>query len=95
MSRFHGNDHACPHCGLLYKRFTTGFSYRDVYVMLMDYSTDPKEWKYKRRNTVLGAMFQLKQDLWKKHVGEECPRHPRNLEAMQHVQLATADLVPF
>lgn len=93
MSRFHGNDTPCPHCGIKYRRFTIGFSYRDVYVMLMDYSTDPKDWRYKRRNTVLGHMYQLKQQLWKKHVEEECEKHPRNVEAMAHAQ--ALDAVPF
>lgn len=84
MSRYKGNDDVCPHCGLKYRRLNTGLRYYDVYVMLMDYSEDTKDWTYKRRNTVLGKWFQIKQSMWDYHVNEGgCPQDPRNVAASE------------
>jgi hypothetical protein len=38
--------------------------------MLADYSPDRGEWKYKRRHTVLGKLFQIKQEMWSQHLDE-------------------------
>jgi hypothetical protein len=70
MSRYAGNHDPCPHCGLLYKYFGTGLTYSDVWLMMADHSEDSSEWKYKKRNTVLGKWFQVKQEMWKKHIRE-------------------------
>lgn len=73
MSRYKGNNDACPHCGTLYKRFRTGLTYQDVFTMLKDYSDDRADWKYKRRGTVLGKWHQHKKELWQRHLDAECP----------------------
>lgn len=73
MSRYHGNDQACPVCGLRYGKFRTGHTYQEVYDLMKDNSDDPADWKYKRRNTVLGYWFQLKQELWEHHL-DQCHR---------------------
>lgn len=70
MSRYRGNAEECPTCGVRYGDFRTGLTYREVYIMLMDNSDDPQEWKYKRRATVLGYWFGLKQEMWKMHQWE-------------------------
>lgn len=75
MSRYKGNDEECPKCGISYKAFKTGFAYRDVWIMLSDYSPDSAEWRYKRRGTILGKLFEMKQEFWKQHL-EECGREP-------------------
>jgi hypothetical protein len=36
--------------------------------MLWSYSDDPRDWRYKRRNTVLGKWCQIKQQLWEEHI---------------------------
>lgn len=71
MSRYSGNSQECPGCGVTYGDFRTGLTYREVRQMLWDYSPDPAEWTYKRRGTVLGNWFAIKQQLWARHV-EEC-----------------------
>lgn len=87
MSRYHGNGQACPHCGLTYGRFRTGFSYYSVFEYLKDYSDDSSEWRYKRRATVLGAWHQIKREMWFAHVEMGgCEKDPRNLEALSEVQ---------
>lgn len=90
---YRGDAEKCPHgCGLSYGRFRTGLRYHDVFILLMDYSEDPDEWKYKRRGTVLGKWFQIKQQMWLYHTDEGgCPEDPRNLEA----ERAHEDPVPF
>lgn len=47
-----------------YDRFRTGLSYSDVLSMLWSNSEDSKDWKYKRRGTVLGLWHQLKKGMW-------------------------------
>jgi len=71
MSQYVGNHDPCPHCGLLYKDFKTGTSYAEIWLSMSDNSKDSADWKYKKRNTVMGKWFQIKQELWKKHI-EEC-----------------------
>lgn len=70
MSRYKGNAERCPGCKITYKRFTTGFTYDQVKQMLWDNSTDSADWKYKRRGTVLGMWFSIKQELWERHKDE-------------------------
>lgn len=47
-----------------YDRFRTGLRYRDVYRMLWSPSQDSRDWRYKRRGTVLGLWRQLKLEMW-------------------------------
>lgn len=65
MSKHFRNSRACPHCGLTYGAFRTGFTFRDVYHMIFDRP-------HKRRNGVLGAWCELKRQLWDRHVETEC-----------------------
>lgn len=94
MSSYKGNADTCPHgCGLTYRRLKTGLRYYDVFTLLMDYSTDRDEWKYKRRHTVLGKWHEIKQSQWKYHCEEGgCPNDPRNVAAEQSV-VALGDAV--
>ena len=75
MSRYKGNDEKCPHCGIKYRLFRTGFTYREVKLMAWDNSDDPKQWTYKRRGTVLGRWHAIKQELWAKHISTGCPEY--------------------
>lgn len=59
-----------------YDAFRTGLTYGDVFGLLWSHSSDSKQWKYKRRGTVLGLWHQLKQDAWKQHVAECTGEHP-------------------
>lgn len=61
-------DRVCPTCGLTWRKLTTGYTYRDVYELLVDYSEIPSEWRYKRRQTVLGTWHALKLSLWDEHL---------------------------
>lgn len=82
---YKGDNDECPHgCGLKYKNLRTGLTYWDVFASLMDYKSDPSEWKYKKRGTVLGAWFAIKQSMWQYHTEEGgCPMDPRNVAAEQ------------
>jgi hypothetical protein len=71
VSRYHGNSEQCFGCGISYGDFRTGLTYREVWLMLADNSTDPSDWKYKRRGTILGNWHAIKQQLWERHK-EEC-----------------------
>lgn len=71
VSRYSGNNKKCPTCGLAYGKLRTGFTYRQVYDLMKDFHEDSSLWRYKRRHTVLGMWFSLKQQLWKMHL-EEC-----------------------
>jgi len=55
---------------MLYKDFRTGTTYDEVWLSMSDNSPDPRDWKYKKRNTVMGKWFQIKQEMWKKHIKE-------------------------
>jgi hypothetical protein len=71
---------------MTYRRFKTGFRYYDVFSMLMDYSEDSSDWKYKRRGTVLGKWHQMKLEMWQEHVDRgACIRDPRNEEALNEI----------
>jgi hypothetical protein len=61
-------ESVCPYCGARYSKLRTGLTYKDVYGMLWSYSDDPRDWRYKRRNTVLGKWCQIKQQLWEEHI---------------------------
>jgi hypothetical protein len=53
-------------------------TYRDVYLMFWDCSTDTSEWKYKRPGTILGKWHQIKKEMFERHTEYEC--RPENLE---------------
>jgi len=61
-------DLTCPFCGLEYRNFRTGLGFADVREMLWVDSDDPKEWRYKRRHTVLGLWHAIKIEMWLSHV---------------------------
>ena len=79
MSRYRGNDEECPHCKMRYRDLRTGLNYQEVFELLMDYSEDATDWKYKRRNTVLGKWHEMKKEYWEYHTNlGGCPDDPRN-----------------
>lgn len=71
-SRYKGNNERCPHCQMKYGNFRTGFTYKDIVMMFWDDSDDPGDWTYKRRGTILGKWFEIKQDMWQRHIEVEC-----------------------
>ena len=48
--------------------FRTGLSFREVRQMLWVNSDDPRDWRYKRRGTVLGLWHELKQQMWAQYL---------------------------
>lgn len=83
MSRCRYNADACPYCSTTYGQFRTGLTYRAVFEMLMDWSADPRDWHVgKTRGPVLGKWFEIKRQLWQRHVDAECERHPKNVAAL-------------
>lgn len=70
-------NETCPACGITYKEFKTGFSFQDIKDMFWVNSDDCKEWKHKRRNTILGRWHEIKLGLWKGHV-EQCLESIKN-----------------
>ncbi len=84
-----GNSEKCPHgCGLSYRRLNTGLRYEDVYELLKVTG----EWKYKRRHTVLGKWFEIKQQMWDYHCNEGgCELDPRNVAAQVDVSMFGPD----
>ena len=58
----------CPYCGAKYSELRTGLTFASVKEMLWVSSTNPEDWKYKRRNTVLGKWSQIKQQMWEDHI---------------------------
>jgi hypothetical protein len=66
MSSRYGASHGLPG----YDEFRTGLTFSQVKDMMKDNSDDPKDWRYKRRGTVLGFWHKWKMDAY----GEAC-RH--------------------
>ena len=66
MSTWDRNE--CPYCGALYGRLRTGLNYMAVYDMMHVPSDDPRAWRYRHRNAVLGAWHAIKLRLWEEHV---------------------------
>lgn len=56
---------------MTYDEFRTGLTYRDVFQMLWSSSGDPKDWRYKRRGTVLGMWRQIKLEMWREYERRE------------------------
>lgn len=65
------NDMVCPTCGIHYNDFRTGFIFADIFAMFWRPEHDPKQWVYKRRNTILGRWHQIKKEMWEEHL-EQC-----------------------
>lgn len=53
-----------------YEEFRTGLTYRQVYQMLWSPSDDPRQWRYKRRGTVLGFWHEIKEQLYARYIDE-------------------------
>lgn len=99
QSRYKGNDEQCPGCGLTYGDFKTGHTYYEVWMLLWNPpDTPPSEWKYKRRGTVLGKWFELKQSGWGRHI-EFCGKTAidEDFDSERAIALDDPDLsdVPF
>lgn len=58
----------CPWCALAYKDLRTGMTFSEVRNLYWTTSKDSKDWKYKRRNTVLGKWREIKQGMWEEHL---------------------------
>ena len=58
----------CPYCGAKYSEFRTGLTFADVKQMFWTASPDSADWKYCRRNTVLGKWHEIKVELWDRHL---------------------------
>lgn len=70
MSRCYKDAETCACCGTSYKAFRTGFSWQDIVTMLRSPDEDPRTWRYRRRNTILGVWHQTKKELWAQHCAE-------------------------
>jgi hypothetical protein len=70
VSKYSGNYERCPGCGLRYKDFrcTMFTSFQEVKDSLWHESNDPKEWRYKRKRTVLGVWHMAKRLEWEGHL---------------------------
>jgi len=53
---------------MCYRDLKTGLSFAEVKKLMFDNEPDPKNWKYKRRNTVLGYWHELKKEMWDHHI---------------------------
>lgn len=56
-------------CGETYDKFRTGLTFADVKGMMFTGSEDPKDWRQRRRHSVLGYWHELKIQLWMLHLG--------------------------
>jgi hypothetical protein len=56
-------------CGCTYEECKTGLTFADVRKMMWRASDDPKEWRQKRRRSVLGFWKELKLELWEQFHG--------------------------
>lgn len=72
---------------MTYRRFRTGWTYREVFAQFWSGDEDPTTWVNKRRRTVLGRWREIKQRLWAEHL-EACERQ---VEAEKRPE----DEVPF
>lgn len=72
MSRYSGNADRCPGCGMTYRRFRTGMTYYEIYLMLWSHDSDSSTWKHKGRSSVLGLWHSIKKSLWARHTESDC-----------------------
>lgn len=61
---------------LTYKEFRTGLTFYEVYQMLWSNSEDSKDWKYKRRGTILGMWRMLKKQMYEEYL-DSFDRRPK------------------
>lgn len=54
----------CLRCGVTYDQFRSGFTFAQVRAMMVTGSADPKDWRQKRRRSVLGFWRELKISMW-------------------------------
>lgn len=97
QSKYKGNSEQCPGCGLTYGNFKTGFTYYEVWMMLWNPpETEPTEWTYKRRGTVLGKWFEIKQSYWERHT-ETCGKEAPEEKPVEAIKVNDPDMsdVPF
>lgn len=68
---------------LNYDEFRTGLTFGEVRKMLWVQSTDPKDWRYKRRGTVLGMWRQIKQEMYAEYLRrrDECSHKNQSQDA--------------
>jgi hypothetical protein len=52
-----------------YEAFRTGLTFREVRAMLWSPSDDPRQWRQKRRSSVLGKWREIKLELYDQYVG--------------------------
>lgn len=62
------NFETCQTCGVKYQDFRTGLDFRTVREMMWVASDDTRDWKYKRRNGVLGYWRMIKLAMWNEHM---------------------------
>jgi len=56
-----------------FRPFAGGRGFAETVQSLKVASDDPKDWRHKRRGTILGIMHQVKMELWDEWTGK-CPR---------------------
>lgn len=66
-----GKGDKCPSCGVSYQKFRTGLRFSDIVAWFFVNSDDSKDWRYKRRRTILGAWHGAKLEGWEMHK-QEC-----------------------
>lgn len=66
----------CPVCGLRYSALRTGLTFRKVRRMMISASPDPRDWRHKRRRSVLGYWRELKLMEWRYHL-DACEHYSR------------------
>jgi len=72
VSRYSGNNEKCPKCGIRYKDFRASItSFQEAKDAMFVVSEDSKDWRYRRKNGVLGYWHSVKKKEWKYHL-EEC-----------------------
>ncbi len=75
----------CPCCGIAYGKFRTGLDYFEVYSMYWSDDPDSDKWRYKRRGTILGKWYEIKQGMWANHL-ETCRPVEQTREAAPIVE---------
>ena len=70
MSRYRWNDEKCPGCGIKYRDFrcSTIGSFQEAKDALWSSSGNPKDWRYRRKHTVLGFWHMTKKSEWFAHI---------------------------
>jgi hypothetical protein len=64
---------------MTYEEFRTGLTFAEVRAQFWSGNDDPSTWHPKRRRTVLGRWYEIKQTLWAEHI-EYCGPPPQQEE---------------